>query len=166
MDTSLRITPIDDSLSIGTWRNCAFVLFKGALRAESLRAMQKSILEFGGTRGRNTLLLSIAGSAEPPSAEARSAMVESLKSFGPIVAASALVFEGKGFTAATLRTAVSVMTSLASPPFPHKVFGTVADAAKWLAGNQPKEGGPIAPEALVESVTQARQKVGVLPPAQ
>ena len=46
--------------------------------------------------------------------------------------AAATVIEGSGFRAAAVRTAVASLFLLARPPFPHKVFGDLAEGAGWV----------------------------------
>ncbi len=60
-----------------------------------------------------------------------------LKSGNGHVRASALVFEGEGFSASMVRAVATGLALLARTSFPHHVFADVTAAADWLARRQP-----------------------------
>jgi hypothetical protein len=67
----------------------------------------------------------------PPSWEARDRIAQVMRQHKDTIEACALVFEGTGLAAATIRGVVAGLNMLARHPFPYRVFATLPDALDW-----------------------------------
>lgn len=74
----------------------------------------------------------VEAAADMPDSAARDELARLFRSLSASVVCSALIFEGDGFKAATVRALTTTINLVARQPFPHRVFATVADAAKWM----------------------------------
>lgn len=68
----------------------------------------------------------------PPKDSARANIRRILVEFGTVVNAGAMVVEGSGFVAATLRSVLSLINLASRPTYPLKVFSSVSEACYWL----------------------------------
>jgi hypothetical protein len=74
--------------------------------------------------------------------------------------AAATVIEGSGFRAAATRTAVSTMFLFARPPYPHKVFGDLAEGAAWVLETAGKTTAiAVSRDDIVRAVEAARATI-------
>jgi hypothetical protein len=72
----------------------------------------------------------------------------------------AYVVEGRGFGAAAMRSALSLINLAARYPFPQKVFATVQEAAIWIVHRTPTpEGVELTPEKLVAVAETMRSQI-------
>jgi hypothetical protein len=55
-----------------------------------------------------------------------------LRGLQGVVSHSVVVYEGKGFRASMIRSIATSVTSRSHPGFPHRVFGSLADAVRWM----------------------------------
>lgn len=95
-------------------------------------------------RGDTPLLVLtiIARRAHAPDDASRQAIRETMLRHAARVQAHAYVVEGEGFAAASVRSALSLISLLARYTFPQKVFGSVDEAVAWMlsrsvAGERP-----------------------------
>jgi hypothetical protein len=95
-------------------------------------------------------------SVKPLNAEERAAAAAVARDLELHTRASAYVFEGQGFRPAMSRAAVAGVLLLSRIKYPHKVFATVTDGARWL-----KTLVPDVPDAasLLRYVEEARRQI-------
>ncbi len=98
----------------------------------------------------------VEAAAEMPDAGARDELARLFRSLSTSVICSALVFEGDGFRAATVRALTTTINLVARQPFPHKVFATVGDAAKWMGTFAALK---ASAERVVDHVAEARRSL-------
>jgi hypothetical protein len=79
------------------------------------------------------VLIIIDGRAPTPDEPSRKAIRHTIGKHKDQIGAFAYVIEGRGFAAAAMRSAVSLMSLAARYPFPQKVFANTTQAAEWLA---------------------------------
>ena len=77
-------------------------------------------------------LLVTRADAPMPSAEARDRFAKMDKEFGPHLLASAMVIEGDGLLATTMRMVMRSMSIAFSKTYPMKYFASAEDALGWL----------------------------------
>jgi hypothetical protein len=82
------------------------------------------------------VLTIIDGITPTPDEPSRKAIRNTITRHKDQIGAFAYVVEGRGFAAAAIRSAVSLMSLAARYPFPQKVFANVPEASQWLARAQ------------------------------
>ncbi len=145
-----------------TWERVMLALYCGETTSLSVRVGQRIFDEHAKSFPDGILLLTVVEEQAPmPTSDARDALGQLLKSGTGRTRRSAVVYEGNGFRAATVRSVVTGITVLSRPPFPHKIFATVADAVGFLA-----EPGLPAPKLaqIVEDVRE-RHRASLAQPA-
>ena len=101
--------------------------------AEIAEASQ--LLENAAGRGGESisLLVVVSPFRWVPEGTVRAAATALLQEHAANLQAVAVVFEARGFGAATLRAVLAAMTAALRRPFPIKVCGALPDAMTWLA---------------------------------
>ncbi len=106
----------------------------------------------------------IQTSAKPPGDAARKRIDRAYTEYGRGVHAGAVVIEGKGFMAASIRSALSVIMLASKYSYPQKTFATAGEAAPYLSGRLPAA-HPFSASQIVAGVEDLRaayeSKVGV-----
>lgn len=93
-----------------------------------------------------------------PKDSARANIRRVLVEFGTVVNAGAIVVEGTGFIAATLRSVLSLMNLASRPSYPLKVFGSLSEACYWLPrqiGGKRRTVSPLELLGVIEEVKVA-----------
>lgn len=80
------------------------------------------------------LIVLIQANASPPSEVARKRIDAAYHAYGRGVVAGAMVIEGTGFVAASIRSALSVLMLTSRYPYPMKTFATVPEGVALIAG--------------------------------
>ncbi len=99
-------------------------------------------------------LLCARADAPMPSAEARDRFARMDKEFGPYLLASAMVIEGDGLLAMTMRMVMRSMTIAFSKSYPMKYFASVDEALAWLESQCGSE-RHFRPERVLELMGRA-----------
>jgi hypothetical protein len=104
----------------------------------------------------------IDSSAPPPSDAARQLIADAMQRHARSIDRFAHVVEGRGFGAAAIRSALSLLSLAARTPYRQKVFASVEDAGAWLvqAASEPSSG--LEARALSSLVHTMRDKVAGL----
>jgi hypothetical protein len=119
---------------LATWQDLVLAVWCGETTLAGVREGQRVFDDHAGRSPKGVLLLTVVEEAAPmPDGDARAGLGRLLKSGAGRTRRSAVVYEGAGFKAATVRSVVTGITALSKPPFPHKVFATVDQAAAFLA---------------------------------
>ncbi len=92
--------------------------------------------------------------AVPPDAEARRAFQQLLEL--DCVAHSSVIHDGTGFKAASVRAIVNLQILLTKPKFPHRVFGSVQEAAAFHAASEAPLGRKLEQEDFGHWVAELR----------
>ena len=74
---------------------------------------------------------------------------------GSVIRCSAVVYEGDGFKAATLRAVVTGIAVLSRPIYPHVVFASTISAINWTARHYSHD-GPVWAEQVRNAVDELR----------
>ena len=143
---------------VATFENIVLMIYEGEALPQSAppftRALDAVIGQFPERAG---VLTVVANNAPVPSNEARQILVGVMRTKGRRLKASAVCFEGTGFSAAAARGVIVGLSMLVKPSFPHKVFSSAIDAATWLSAELPK---PVtAPRSIVRAIEIARRDV-------
>lgn len=125
------------------------VIWRHETRADAVVAVRAQLTEFAQSHTGGMGLLTIVEKDAPiPSGDTRRALARVLGDFSSDIKASAVVFEGDGFSAAAVRSMVAGLTLVARQAYPHKVFANVSEACAWLGPQMPRRdsshGGDLA----------------------
>jgi hypothetical protein len=104
---------------------------------------------------KGAYMVVIQTSAKPPGDVGRKRIDRAYTEYGRGVHAGAIVIEGKGFMAASIRSALSVIMLASRYPYPQKTFATVGEAAPFLSGKLPAA-HPFTAAQLVAGVEDLR----------
>ncbi len=138
------------------WDRVALNIWRGKTTVAALRRGEHLMDQYFSRRGERLLLLTLIEATAPlPPLDARLELVAFLKRANDKVERSALVFEGEGFRAASIRAVVAGASLFSRPAYPHRVFNSVGGAARFLAGG--KTGLP-APHLVIRMANEARRR--------
>ena len=118
---------------IATHRNLLVMVWHGQPAEAMLKRLEALVRGPLEQQDSVLTLTVIEQSAAPPSADIRKAIARLMDSKANRIRASALVFEGNGFRASTVRSVATGLSLLARRPYPHRTFATVKEAAMWLS---------------------------------
>jgi hypothetical protein len=156
MDVKIEISTKD--VVVAAWDRVVLVAWRANTTVALLRRAEQALHLHASSGSEPVLLLTVVEATAPlPQIEARVELVALLKRANGCVERSGLVFEGEGFRAASVRAVVAGLSLFSRPDYPHRVFGNVRSAARFLAGG--KSGTP-APERIVRMVGEARREPG------
>lgn len=91
-----------------------------------------------------------------PKESARTNIRRVLVEFGSVVNAGAIVVEGTGFVAATLRSVLSLINLASRPTYPLKVFSSVSEASYWLPRQIGGKKRPVSPLDLIGVIEEVK----------
>jgi len=154
MDVKIELSTRDAVMAV--WDRVVLVVWRGNTTVALARRAEQVFHAHSG-RDQALLLTIVEATAPLPRLEARAELAGALRRGNGHVERSALVFEGEGFRAASVRAVVAGVSLFSRPDYPHRVFGNVRSAAVFLAGG--KAGIP-APDRIVRMVLTARREPG------
>jgi hypothetical protein len=144
-----------------TWSNVACAVFKRETTLGGVRSIQSAYDALASRNPEGVYMVTIVEDRAPlPVVEVRDALAKFLASGAGRTKMSAVIQEGVGFRAAAVRGVVTGLAMVARLPYPHKVFGTPTEAARWFAANADK---PLDAKALVAALEDARLRALTLP---
>lgn len=83
--------------------------------------------------GKLSILVIIDSGSRSPDESQRKLIASATQRYAQSIERFAYVVEGRGFAAAALRSAISLISLATRTPYRQKVFAAVEDAAVWLA---------------------------------
>lgn len=104
----------------------------------------------------------IDSSAPSPDEAARTLMRSAMNRYAQSIERFAYVVEGRGFIAAAIRSAISLVNMAARTPYRQKVFASVEEAGVWLARTSPQPGQGMDAKALSSLAHAMRDTVSGL----
>jgi hypothetical protein len=145
----------DDQHGVGVWRNVLMVVWRGDTRAAAVDRVSALLAELTRSHRDVSLLQVIEEGATAPDSDARRALSSMLKQHSGAIRCSAVVYEGDGFRAATLRAVVTGISLLGRPACPHVVFASTMAAINWTARHFSHD-GPVWAEQVRNAVAELR----------
>lgn len=145
----------DEHHGVGVWRNLLIVVWRKDTRADAVAGVSAVLGELGERHSDIALLQVIEENATAPDTEARRALSTMLRQHGGSIRCSAIVYEGDGFRAATLRAVVTGIALLSRPAYPHVVFASTIAAINWTARHFSHD-GPVYAEQVRNAVDELR----------
>jgi hypothetical protein len=153
MDILIEVSTRD--VVLACWDRVAMAFFKGTTTAQSLRRAGQMVADLRVSRQEQVYCFTVVEeTASLPSLDVRMEIVSFLKGVNGAVDRSALVFEGEGFRAASVRAVVAGVSLFSRTDFPHRVFASVGAAARFISGS--RSAAPT-PHHLIRAVQQARR---------
>jgi len=151
----LTLHGCDEQHGVGVWRNLLIAVWRTETRAPAVDRVSAVLGKLARTHRDVALLQVIEEGATAPDADARRAISNLLKQHGSVIRCSAVVYEGDGFRAATLRAVVTGIALLSRPLYPHVVFASTISAINWTARHYSHD-GPVWAEQVRNAVDELR----------
>lgn len=130
----MKIEALDRDHAIGTSVGLLLCVWRLQTTAEAISELAGIVSRLiAKSPDRIIMITVVEAGADMPDSTVRNALAALFQRVAPSVIASALVFEGTGFKAATVRALTTTLNMVTRQPFPHKVFATVSEASAWLA---------------------------------
>lgn len=137
----VKVLHSDSDILVGISDDVFAVVFRDRTTVEGLNRIFRAFEDATRYRGRELALLTIIQSnARMPSTGTREPIARWLREVSEKVLISAVVFEGDGFVAASVRSVVVGLTMLARQAYPHRVFPSVKEASEWFESEEPRLG--------------------------
>lgn len=150
----MKVEAVDRDHAIGTSEGLLLCVWRFQTTAEAIAELTGIVSRLVARSPDRVIMLTVVeAEADMPDAPVRNALAAMFHRVASATIASALVFEGTGFKAATVRALTTTLNMVTRQPFPHKVFATVGDAAAWLA---PQTGGRISATAIANDLAATR----------
>jgi hypothetical protein len=108
------------------------------------------------TVGSTAFLVVLSPDTPPPPDLHRVRIRQVLEELGTTVTVGAVVVQGSGFLAATLRSILTLLITAARLGYPVKVLGSLAEAAEWLMARL-DGGNAIGQTMLVQKVEYLKE---------
>ncbi|MET0343549.1 MAG: hypothetical protein ABW252_21235 [Polyangiales bacterium] len=147
---------VTDDHVIMSWDRCLGLVWKRETTVAGMDSYTAVYRELSLRFPTGIYLLTVVEQHAPmPSTEAREAVAVFMRQGAGRIRMSAVVHEGAGFRAAAVRSVVTGFAMLAKVPYPHRVFATVDQAAKWLGTTKYRD---VDEEYSVLAVNDARRR--------
>ncbi len=153
--TAAELAEVTRDHVVFTWNNVACAVFKRETTLGGVRTIQRAYDDLAARFPSGVFMVTIVEDGAPmPVVEVRDALAKFLASGAGRTTMSAVIHEGVGFRAAAVRAVVTGLAMVARLPYPHKVFGTPTDAARWFSLGDP----PLDADDFVAAVADARAR--------
>lgn len=150
----MKVESVDNDHAIGTSEGLLLCVWRMRTTPEAISELKGIVSRLIATsRDKIIMLTVVEAGADMPDAAVRNALTDLFNRVAPSVIASALIFEGTGFKAATVRALTTTINMVTRQPFPHKVFATVSEASTWLA---PQTAGRISAKTIASELAGVR----------
>jgi hypothetical protein len=140
---------------IASWLHFVFVVWRRETTLDGVLRMSASLDDLARNVGHEVGAFIIAEEAARAPPPAVRNPIATVMRTAP-VAFCAVVLEGAGFRAATLRAFATGVGLLARPRYPYRPFATVIDAAKWLESRTPENVPTVRADAIAGVVHRVR----------
>lgn len=153
MDVKIDVATRDVVLAVCD--RMVLALFRGRTTVQAVRRSAQLVAELQASSQEQVLVLTVLEehSVVPP-LDVRVELVSYLKRVNGLVDRSAVVFEGEGFRAATIRSIVAGVSLFSRPDYPHRVFASVGSAARFLANGR---NGVLPAHRVIRMVQEVRR---------
>lgn len=149
-----RIKEATSDHLIATWRDLLIVFWYGQTTLRGVQAYARAAEDLATANPEGILQLTITDQDAPiPEGAIRAELATTLRTYADRTRCAAIVCEGTGFRAASVRSVMTAVSLFSRPAFPHKLFGTVVQAAEFLAF---AAAPPMTPKLIGAVVTEVR----------
>lgn len=142
-----KVWSADEGHTIAEWRNVLLTRWRATPTVEALEVSRVASHDLVSRNKGGLVVFNVIrhGLTLPPQ-EVRHKASAVLGETGGHVLCTATIIEGEGFWASAARAMLATITLMSRAPHPHRVFGTVLDAAQW--SNRWVIGDDASPAAL------------------
>lgn len=158
MAWSPQLVHADKDYALGSLGPIYIVVWRNETTLAGAQHLASGFGEFRRPGVAHGLVTIVEPGAPLPDSDARETIAKFLRAASDHLVVSAVVFEGEGFRGAAVRGVVTGLTMLARQSYPHRVFGTIDEAAPWYASHSPEE-WRMMPSMLVAGVNDLRALV-------
>jgi hypothetical protein len=138
------------------WRNVIVAVWAATAAPERVARFadvtSKAVQKLPGMRSNVHLIIESAGL---PGDAARSAFSGLMSANAKQLACVAVVVQGTGFWSGAIRSATTQMKVQANVSLPHRIFGSIDEATRWLPGEHEKRSGVALASDDLREVLQA-----------
>lgn len=134
-----RLVHSETDYALGHCGRIFAVIWRDQTTVAGAQHLARAYHEFAKAGESYGLITIIEADAPLPESEARDAVAEFLNGISETCVVSSVIFEGAGFRSAAVRAVVTGLTMLARQAYPHRVFGSVEEAAPWYVERAPAE---------------------------
>jgi hypothetical protein len=161
---AVHIEFVDEGNSVSTFRRVAIIVTYGEITAAALDCLVETAKRLRATDPNAPLAIFTVAQAEIrlPNAAARAAMERVVRESAELTNYVASVVEGEGFLGSAIRSILTALIRLRKDGHSHKPFGSVTEAAHWLAGRFSKD--PTFAMRLVAATEETRRSRSVTTP--
>lgn len=148
--SDLRVFEVDANHGKAHAKNMLFIVWQKETTAAAYARAAEVILSMA-QRFPNGIgvLQTVETGALPPDQAARKKFVKVIEACESRVGHYSVVHEGAGFKAASVRAIMLGVYGYARPTFPHKIFGSLREAARWHVQRQSETGQIYLDEAAI-----------------
>lgn len=157
----LRVFDVDANHGKAHAKNMLFIVWQKETTAAAYARAAEVILSLALRFPKGIgVLQTVESGAVPPDQAARTKFVKVIEACETRVAHYSVVHEGAGFKAASVRAIMVGVYAYARPTFPHKIFGSLREAARWHVQRQSETGQIYLDEsAIIKAVDTLRTHV-------
>jgi hypothetical protein len=151
---------LDEDIGIGTAKDVFVVVWRERTTLETVARACSEFQSYANSWGRElAMMVVVEEHAKMPDPGAREAIASFLATASDKLVIAALVYEGQGFVAASIRGVVIGLTLLARQPYPYRVFASVGEAAQWFFENENRIGRRFSAENITSDVMTLRRRM-------
>ena len=155
-----RITILEAAYATGNWNNLFIGVWRGPVTIKGARAwgMEHERMAAAYPGGFASFVI-VQKQVPIPEHPLRRAIACGMDQAGTSIRGMAGVQEAKGFAGALFRSLQIALSSLAATPYPRKGFGSIPEAAAWLAPHLGKAPNLVSSQTVVEVAETFQQMI-------
>ena len=152
---------VDHDMAVGSGSNVLVIAWRDRTTLSGVELCNAYFQAACRGQGNIFALVTIVeNGAKLPEARERKRLAELLSDSSDWLQVSTLVFEGSGFLAATIRGVVTGIALMANHSFPHRVFESISEAARFIVREQrPNNSAPFVVGGVEAVVSGLRRQI-------
>jgi hypothetical protein len=149
---TLEILAEDEGFLFGKLDNLGLIIWRGHTTIARIQRIVEAFPRFDSTRGFG--LLSIIGPrVNPPGPDARHAFDQAMRAYRDSLLGIATVVQTEGMFGGLSRVIARTLSIISRTPYPHNVYATLEEAARWLPSVIAQPGMPeLTPSIILEAI--------------
>jgi hypothetical protein len=146
--------------ALASWNEIVAVVWRHETTVDAVRNMQSAVTELARSYPKGIGMLTVIAAGAPlPGSAARKALADLLSTGSVYIRCSAVIMEGSGFRAATVRSVVTGLTMMSKHDFPHRICD-VEGAAQLFAQMLPGiTGRALDADTLRSAINELRRQM-------
>ena len=146
--------------SLAYWNEIVAVVWRHETTVDAVQCLQSAVADLAQAHPKGIDMLTVIAERAPlPSSVARKALADLLSEGSAFIRCSAVILEGSGFRAATVRSVVTGLTMMSKHDFPHRICD-VEGAAQLYAQVLPSvPGRSLDADTLRTAINELRRQM-------